>query len=224
MGRCLNLVNNLTTFQLNQKVPVYSPFWVEWSLVMINGFSIIILTEKKRESIYEPEQLSKKVMLSVWLYMKDVVYHEMLNQNETVNTEYCCQYYTKICRKCPTLVNRKGVSFLHDKARVTHEQIIALNISCFILLTFFKWIETFFLKGETVCCEEVKTDIWVFFCIKTWRMLCLTANNFSNRLDYIINNECKYYLEDQRTIFSFQSSNATGLSNLIDICVLYIQK
>lgn len=43
-------------------------------------------------------------------------YHEVLNQNETVNAEKFAQIFKE--KKCLSLVNLKGVLLLHDNARI----------------------------------------------------------------------------------------------------------
>ena len=79
----------------------------------------------------------KKVMLCVWWDMKGVVYHEVLNQNETVNAEKYCRkleaLHKHLQKKRPSLVNRRVVLLLRDNARpriarVTQEKIMALNM------------------------------------------------------------------------------------------------
>lgn len=57
--------------------------------------------------------------------MKGVHYHEVLNQNETVNAKYCHKLETlhKILQeKFPLLVNHKDVLLLHDNARAHHSE------------------------------------------------------------------------------------------------------
>ena len=67
------------------------------------------------------DRLASKVMLSVWWDWKGVVYYEILEPGQTVNSVLYCQQLTRlqeaIQKKCSELVNRKGVVFHHDKAR-----------------------------------------------------------------------------------------------------------
>lgn len=50
--------------------------------------------------------------------MKGVVYHEVINQNETLNVETYCQLEAEDFQKSrPSLYNRKGVLLLHYNER-----------------------------------------------------------------------------------------------------------
>ena len=62
-----------------------------------------------------------KVMFCVWWDMKGVIYHEVLQSNETINAERYCRQLEELLKnlndKRPSLVNRKGILLLHDNAR-----------------------------------------------------------------------------------------------------------
>ncbi|XP_054742495.1 histone-lysine N-methyltransferase SETMAR-like [Anastrepha obliqua] len=63
----------------------------------------------------------KKIMLSVWWHWKCVVYFELLQRNQTINSDVYCQQLDKlntaINEKRSELSNRKGVIFHQDNAR-----------------------------------------------------------------------------------------------------------
>lgn len=54
--------------------------------------------------------------------MKGVIYHEVLNQNETVNAEYYCDQFETLPQNLQTkhasLVNQKIMLLLHDNERL----------------------------------------------------------------------------------------------------------
>ena len=62
-----------------------------------------------------------KVMLSDWWDWKGIIYHELLEPGQTVNStlywQQLMQLKQAIEKKRPELINRKGVVFHHDNAR-----------------------------------------------------------------------------------------------------------
>jgi len=78
----------------------------------------------------------KKVMLCIWWNWKGIVYYELLPNNETIDSDKYCSQLDKlkveITKKCPELINRKGVVFHHDNARPhtslqTRQKLLALG-------------------------------------------------------------------------------------------------
>ena len=78
----------------------------------------------------------KKVMLCIWWNWKEIVYYELLSNNETIDSDKYCSQLDKlkveITKKCPELINRKGVVFHHDNARPhtslqTRQKLLALG-------------------------------------------------------------------------------------------------
>lgn len=68
---------------------------------------------------------------------EDIIYEEVLHQNEAVNAvKYCHQMeklHKYLQKKCPSLINHKGILLLHNNARpyiawATQQKIVALNI------------------------------------------------------------------------------------------------
>jgi len=64
---------------------------------------------------------AKKVMLCIWWDCKEIVYCELLSQNQTINSEkYCSQLdrlKVAIDEKRPELSNHHGVVFHQNNAR-----------------------------------------------------------------------------------------------------------
>lgn len=59
--------------------------------------------------------------MSIWWDWKGAIYYELLPQGETINLKYCCQVDKlkgTIATKRPELMNRQGVAFQHDNARL----------------------------------------------------------------------------------------------------------
>ena len=60
--------------------------------------------------------------MSIWWEWKEIVYYEILEPCKTVDSLLYCKQLTRlqeaIQKKRPELVNRKGVVFHHDKARL----------------------------------------------------------------------------------------------------------
>ena len=54
-----------------------------------------------------------KTFLSVWLDMKGFIHYEVLKENQTVTVQLYCQQLQILsnaaARKCPALVNQKGI-------------------------------------------------------------------------------------------------------------------
>ena len=81
----------------------------------------------------------KKIMLCVWWDWKEILYYELLPNNETINSEkYCSQLNelkTAIEQKRPEIANRKGVVFYQDNARphvslITQTKVVGARLGC----------------------------------------------------------------------------------------------
>ena len=92
--------------------------------------------DEPAQSTSEAEIHQKKVMLSVWLDFKGIVYFEQLPRNQTVNSNVYCHQLMKldkeIKKKRPELENRKGVIFHQDNTRphislVTRKKLLELG-------------------------------------------------------------------------------------------------
>ena len=70
--------------------------------------------------IISKAELHKKIMLSIWWDYKCVVYFNLLQNNQTINSDVYCQQLVKleeaIKEKKPELANRKGIVFHHDNS------------------------------------------------------------------------------------------------------------
>lgn len=79
---------------------------------------------------------NKKIMLSIWWDIRGIIHYELMNPNQTINSEIYCQQLTRLhqelVKKRPSLVNRKQIVFHHDNAKphiskVTQQKIIELG-------------------------------------------------------------------------------------------------
>lgn len=73
------------------------------------------------QTIPKPGLTAKKVLLSVWWDYKGIIYYELLQPGQTLNSDLYCQQLNRLKRaidqKRPELANRKGIVFHHDNAR-----------------------------------------------------------------------------------------------------------
>lgn len=64
----------------------------------------------------------KKALLCVWWSIRGIVHFEVLKAGQTVNADLYCEQldrvYQFLIKKCPAIVNRKGVILQHDNARL----------------------------------------------------------------------------------------------------------
>lgn len=63
----------------------------------------------------------KKVLLCVWWGICGIIHFELLERGQTVNADLYCEQLDRVnqslLKKCPAVVNRKGVILQHDNAR-----------------------------------------------------------------------------------------------------------
>ncbi|KAL9922417.1 histone-lysine N-methyltransferase SETMAR-like [Glossina fuscipes fuscipes] len=69
----------------------------------------------------EAQLVPRKVLLFVWWDWKGIVYHELLQPGQTIDSTLFCQHLTRLKREIeinrPELINSKGVVFHHDSAK-----------------------------------------------------------------------------------------------------------
>ena len=73
------------------------------------------------QTIAKPRLTASKVILTVWWDLKGIVYYEILEPGQAVDSILHYQQLTRlqaaIQKKRPELVNKKGVVFHHENAR-----------------------------------------------------------------------------------------------------------
>ena len=92
--------------------------------------------DQPAESISKADIHQKKVMLSVWWDFKGILYFELLQSNQAINSNVYCHQLMKldneIKEKRSELTTRKGVIFHQDNARphtslVTRKRLLQLR-------------------------------------------------------------------------------------------------
>ena len=85
----------------------------------------------------KPDLHPKKVMITVWWNATGIIYYSFLETGKTITassySQEIDQCYTKLTKKCPNVVNRKGPILLHDNARphvgkITQKKLSSLGI------------------------------------------------------------------------------------------------
>ena len=131
-------------------------------------------------TVAKPSLHPKKVLLCIWWDWKGVVYYELLQQGETINsTKYCCQLDNlkdAIARKRPELANRRGVVFHHDNAR-PHVSLLVRN-----KLLSFDWDV---LPHPPYSPDIAPSDYYLFLSLKN----SVRGKNFNSK------NDIKMYLD-----------------------------
>ncbi|KAJ0176797.1 hypothetical protein K1T71_007976 [Dendrolimus kikuchii] len=74
------------------------------------------------QTVAKPGLTRNKVMLCVWWDWKGIIHYELLPPGRTIDSELYCEQLMrlkqKVERKRPELINRRGMVFHHDNARV----------------------------------------------------------------------------------------------------------
>ncbi|XP_025163395.1 histone-lysine N-methyltransferase SETMAR-like [Harpegnathos saltator] len=89
------------------------------------------------QTVTKPRLTARKVLLSVWLDYKGITHYELLSYGQTLNSDLYCQQLDRlklaIDQKRPELVNRRGIVFHQDNARLhtsimTHQKLRELAL------------------------------------------------------------------------------------------------
>ena len=119
-------------------------FWNELSLVMKNRlFRITSFENDHGLSVMNHHKqhrklncIKKRLRCLVWWDWKGVVFFELLSRNQTIISNVYCRQLNKlnapVKEKRPEFVNRKGVIFHHDNAKLhtslaTHQKLLRLG-------------------------------------------------------------------------------------------------
>ena len=166
-------------------------------------------------------------MLCVRWDMKGVIYHEVLQSNETINAERYCRQLKELLKnlndKRPSLVNRRGVLLLHDNARPhiakqTQAKIFELDMEVLSKPPYlpdlapldyhlFRSLQYFLDGKQFKTRDDVKTNIESFFSNKPEDFYNRGINSLPDRWNYVIENNETYFLDQ--------------LNNLKAICSLF---
>lgn len=157
----------------------------------------------------------KKCLLCVWWDWKGIVYWELLDYGQTVDSNCYCQQLDRLAdallQTRPDLVNRQGVILLHDNARphtskVTQQKIRELGYEVLPHPAYSPDISPsdyylfrsmqHFLKGKTfVNNDEVKSSLQSFFDEKSPKFFADGIQSLLKRWQMIVNNDGEYIID-----------------------------
>lgn len=157
----------------------------------------------------------KKCMLCVWWDWKGIVYWEVLDYGQTVDSNYYCQQLDRLADALlhtrSALVNRQGVILLHDNAKphtskVTQQKIRKLGYEVLPHPAYspdispsdyylFRSLQHF-LKGKRfVNNDEVKSSLQSFFDEKSAKFFADGIQSLMERWQMIVNNDGDYIID-----------------------------
>ena len=157
----------------------------------------------------------KKVLLCVWWDWKGIVYWEVLDYGQTVDSIIYCQQLDRLAealkRNRPELVNRKGVILLHDNARphtsrVTQQKIRELGYEVLPHPAYspdiapsdyhlFRSLQHF-LSGKIFADrDEIKSALDSFFAEKSTSFFMDGIKSLVNRWQMVVDNDGDYIID-----------------------------
>jgi len=157
----------------------------------------------------------KKCLLCVWWDWKGIVYWEVLDYGQTVDSNTYCQQLDRLAdaflQTRPDLVNRKGVILLHDNARphtskLTQQKIRELGYELLPHPPYSPDISPsdyylfrsmqHFLKGKRfVNNEELKSSLQSFFDEKSPKFFADGIQSLLDRWQMIVDNDGEYIID-----------------------------
>jgi histone-lysine N-methyltransferase SETMAR len=163
----------------------------------------------------KPSLHPKKVMLCVWWDMFGVIYFELLNPNQTINSEVYCRQLDQLNQslksKRPALVNRKGVILHHDNVRphvskMTQQKIRELGWELLPHPTYspdiaasdyhlFRSIQNYLNRKKFNNTDEVNSAISEFFASKPPQFYRNGIEKLPKRWSNVIDNDGDYIID-----------------------------